>query len=156
MSYLVPWFIMFRHLELIDSYLGLTASHLVISLPLAVWLMIGFFEDIPQEIEEAAEIDGCRGWRPSCTSPCRSPATESWRRRPVVHLLLEQFPVRPDPGGPPHADRPRGRVQLPVLRAGRLGGLAAAATIITLPVLVFIFLIHKQIVRGLTFGAVKG
>jgi multiple sugar transport system permease protein len=98
MSYLVPWFIMFRHLGLIDSYLGLTASHLVISLPLAVWLMIGFFEDVPKELEEADQSQRDRG-----------------HGRPLVHVLLEQLPLCPDSGGAEDTDGAGCGVQLPLL-----------------------------------------
>ncbi|MEW5961750.1 MAG: carbohydrate ABC transporter permease, partial [Chloroflexota bacterium] len=58
-SYLVPWFIMFSHLKLIGTYSALILSHTLVTLPMTVWLMIGFFEDIPKELDEAALIDGC-------------------------------------------------------------------------------------------------
>ena len=58
-SFLVPWFIMFSKVKLIGSYFALTLAHLLITLPMTIWLMIGFFEDIPKELDEAAFIDGC-------------------------------------------------------------------------------------------------
>jgi multiple sugar transport system permease protein len=56
-SLLVPWFIMFSRLGLIGTYTVLILSHLLITLPMTIWLMIGFFEDIPKELDEAALID---------------------------------------------------------------------------------------------------
>jgi multiple sugar transport system permease protein len=157
MSYLVPWFIMFRHLQLVDTYVGLTASHLVISLPLAVWLMIGFFEDIPQELEEAAEIDGCSRLesflyialpisRNGIVATAVLSFIFSWNNFLFALILA----------GPRTRTVPVAVFSFLSYEQVDWGGLAAAATIITLPVLLFIFVIHKQIVRGLTLGAVKG
>lgn len=157
MSYLVPWFIMFRHLGLIDSYLGLTASHLVISLPLAVWLMIGFFEDVPRELEEAAEIDGCS--RLESFLHVALPLTRNGIVATAVLSFMfswNNFLFALILAGPRTRTVPVAVFSFLSYEQVDWGGLAAAATIITLPVLVFIFAIHKQIVRGLTFGAVKG
>jgi multiple sugar transport system permease protein len=157
MSYLVPWFIMFRYLQLVDTYLGLTASHLVISLPLAVWLMIGFFEDVPRELEEAAEIDGC-----SRLEAFLYVALPISRNGIVATAVLSfifswnNFLFALILAGPRTRTVPVAVFSFLSYEQVDWGGLAAAATIITLPVLVFIFAIHKQIVRGLTFGAVKG
>jgi multiple sugar transport system permease protein len=157
MSYLVPWFIMFRQFGLIDSYLGLTASHLVISLPLAVWLMIGFFEDIPQEIEEAAEIDGCS--RPESFLYVALPIARNGIAATAVLSFIfswNNFLFALILAGPTTRTVPVAVFSFLSYEQVDWGGLAAASTIITLPVLLFIFVIHKQIVRGLTFGAVKG
>jgi multiple sugar transport system permease protein len=157
MSYLVPWFIMFRKLELIDSYSGLIASHLVISLPLVVWLMIGFFEDIPREIEEAAEIDGCS--RPSTFLHVALPISRNGIVATAVLSFIfswNNFLFALILAGPRTRTVPVAVFSFLSYEQIDWGGLGAAATIITLPVLVFIFLIHKQIIRGLTFGAVKG
>jgi multiple sugar transport system permease protein len=157
MSYLVPWFIMFRKLELIDSYAGLIASHLVISLPLVVWLMIGFFEDVPKEIEEAAELDGCS--RPGTFLYVALPVSRNGIVATAVLSFIfswNNFIFALILAGPRTRTVPVAVFSFLSYEQIDWGGLAAAATIITLPVLVFIFLIHKQIVRGLTFGAVKG
>jgi multiple sugar transport system permease protein len=157
MSYLVPWFIMFRHLGLIDSYVGLTASHLVISLPLAVWLMIGFFEDVPRELEEAAEIDGCS--RLESFLYVALPISRNGIVATAVLAFMfswNNFLFALILAGPRTRTVPVAVFSFLSYEQVDWGGLAAAATIITLPVLVFIVVIHKQIVRGLTFGAVKG
>src|SRR5690606_40792491 len=57
-TYLVPWFLAFRALGLIDTYFALTLTHLIVGMPLIIWIMISFFEDVPVDLEEAAYIDG--------------------------------------------------------------------------------------------------
>ena len=57
-AFLIPWFILFRTIGWLDTYQALVASHLIISLPLVIWLMVGFFEDLPDELLEAAKVDG--------------------------------------------------------------------------------------------------
>src|SRR5512136_1132888 len=58
-SYLLPWFIIFRYLKLIDTFTALTITHLIITMPMVIWLMVSFFESMPAELEDAAMIDGC-------------------------------------------------------------------------------------------------
>jgi len=58
-SYLVPWFILFSQMNLVGTYTSLVLTHLTVGLPLTIWIMIGFVEDIPLELKEAALIDGC-------------------------------------------------------------------------------------------------
>ena len=57
-TYLVPWYLAFRALKLIDTYTALTPTHLIVGMPLIVWIMISFFEDVPKDLEEAAFVDG--------------------------------------------------------------------------------------------------
>lgn len=156
-SYLVPWFIMFSKLKLIGSYSTLIMAHLMITLPMTIWLMIGFFEDIPHELDEAAFIDGCNPvqafWRISL--PLTKPGIAasailsfifSWNNF-MFSLVLANQQTRP----------------LPVAVFSFIsytqvdwGGLNAAATIVTLPVLIMILFAQKHMVRGLTLGSVKG
>lgn len=56
---LLPWYIIFKQLGLYDTYIGLVLSNLTFMIPFTVWLMLGFFEDVPVEVEEAAWLDGC-------------------------------------------------------------------------------------------------
>ena len=157
MSYLIPWFILFRDFGLIDTYTGLTASHLVVSLPIVVWLMIGFFEDVPQEIEEAAQIDGCSALRSFIRISV--PLTRNGIIATAVLSLLfswNNFMFALILAGPKTRTVPVAVFSFISYEQVDWGGLAAAATIITLPVLSLIFLIHRQIAKGLAFGAVKG
>src|SRR6266487_3739386 len=54
----IPIFLMIQYLGLVNSYLGLILPYIAFSLPLVVWIMIGFFDEIPREIDEAAMVDG--------------------------------------------------------------------------------------------------
>ncbi len=156
-SYLVPWFIMFSKLKLIGSYYALILAHLLITLPMTIWLMIGFFEDIPKELDEAAFMDGCNPLQAfiRISLPLTKPGIAasailsfifSWNNF-LFSLVLANQQIRP----------------LPVAVFSFIsytqidwGGLNAAATIVTLPVLVMILFVQKQMVRGLTLGSVKG
>jgi len=57
-SLLIPWYFVFAQLGLVGGYSGLIISHMFVSLPLIVWIMLSYFESSPIELEEAAEIDG--------------------------------------------------------------------------------------------------
>src|SRR5262249_56293390 len=63
LSYLIPLFIMFQFLGLTGTLYPLVITHLVITVPIVVWVMIGFFETLPPDLEEAAMIDGCTLWQ---------------------------------------------------------------------------------------------
>jgi multiple sugar transport system permease protein len=156
-SFLVPWFIMFSKLKLIGSYTALTLAHLLITLPMTIWLMIGFFEDIPRELDEAAYIDGCTPaqafvrialplTKPGIAASAILSFIFSWNNF-LFSLVLANQQTRP----------------LPVAVFSFIsytqidwGGLNAAATIVTLPVLIMILFVQKHMVRGLTLGSVKG
>ena len=79
-SYLIPWYILFRHLKMMDTYQALILTHLVVGLPITIWVMIGFFEDVPPSWRRAL-IDGCSYygvfWRVALPWSSRA----WWRRR---------------------------------------------------------------------------
>jgi len=156
-SYLVPWFIIFSELNLVGSYTALILAHLTVALPLIVWLMIGFFEDVPQELEDAAFIDGANRFelflkvalpvvKPGIATAGILSFIQSWNTF-MYSVVLSNSETR----------------TLPVAVFGFLsyggfdwGSLTAAATVITLPVLVLTLLIQRHIVSGLAVGSVKG
>src|SRR5262249_19821823 len=57
-AFLIPWFILFSKLRMIDTYPAVMLTHMVVVLPLVVWVLVGFFEEVPAELEEAGLIDG--------------------------------------------------------------------------------------------------
>ncbi len=63
LSYLIPLFLLFQWLGLIGTLTPLIITHLVITVPIVVWIMIGFFEGLPAELEEAALVDGATIWQ---------------------------------------------------------------------------------------------
>jgi len=156
-SFLVPWFIMFSKIKLTGTYPALILAHLLITLPMTIWLMIGFFEDIPKALDEAALIDGCNPLQAffRVSLPLTKPGIAasailsfifSWNNF-LFSLVLSSQQTRP----------------LPVAVFSFIsytqidwGGLNAAATIVTLPVLIMILFVQKHMVRGLTLGSVKG
>jgi multiple sugar transport system permease protein len=156
-SFLVPWFIMFSKVKLTGTYPALILAHLLITLPMTIWLMIGFFEDIPKALDEAALIDGCNPFQAffRVSLPLTKPGIAasailsfifSWNNF-LFSLVLSNQQTRP----------------LPVAVFSFIsytqidwGGLNAAATIVTLPVLIMILFVQKHMVRGLTLGSVKG
>jgi multiple sugar transport system permease protein len=156
-AYLIPWFILFTKVKLIDTYTALILTHLIVALPLVLWVMIGFFEDVPGELIEAARVDGCSHWsaflrvalplaKPGMVATGILSFIFSWNNF-LFSLIIAGFKTR----------------TLPIAVYSFLsyeeinwGGLTAAATVITLPVLVLALLVQKHIVRGLTLGAMKG
>ena len=155
-SYLIPWYILFRHLHMVDTYPALILTHLVVGLPLIIWVMIGFFEDVPQELEHAALIDGCSYYsafwrialplvRPGIVAAAILSFIFSWNNF-LFSVILAGRHTR----------------TLPIAVFNMIsyeeiswGPLAAAATMITLPVIVLTLIVQRHIVSGLTFGAVK-
>jgi len=156
-AFLVPWFIVFRFLGLLDSYFGLIVAHLVITVPLITWIMIGFFEELPIELEEAARIDGCSRAgvflrialplvRPGLVSAGILALIFAWNSL-LFPLILAGVETK----------------TLPVLVYSfmtfdflDLGGIYAASTLITLPVVVMVLAVQRHFIRGLTIGGVKG
>jgi multiple sugar transport system permease protein len=156
MAYLVPWFIVLRLLDLVDTLLGLTLTHVILTLPVILWLMIGFFEDLPREVEEAALIDGC-GWfgvfwrvalpvtRPALLASSILAFIESWNHLSFAIVLTNN----------------RART-LPVatfnfIAATQIdwGAVAATGTLIVLPVFILTLLAQRYIISGLTLGSLK-
>ena len=94
-AYLIPWYIFFRSLRMVDTYGALILTHLIVGLPIIIWVMISFFEDVPADLEDAGLIDGCthlgvfwrdraaagqaRAWSPprSCRSCSRGTTSSS-------------------------------------------------------------------------------
>ncbi len=156
-TYLVPWFLAFRALGLVDTYLALTLTHLIVGMPLIIWIMISFFEDVPVEMEEAAYVDGASklGTFVRIVLPLSAPGTVaaailafifSWNQF-LFSLVLSGPNTRPVPVA-----------VFNFISYGQIdfGGLGAAAVLITLPVVLLTLLIQRWIVSGLTMGAVKG
>jgi len=156
-TYLVPWYLAFRALGLIDTYVALTLTHLIVGMPLIVWIMISFFENVPQDLEEAAFVDGATriGAFMRVILPLSTPGIVaasilafifSWNQF-LFSLVLSGPNTRPVPVA-----------VFNFISYGQIdfGGLGAAAVLITLPVIILTLIIQRWIVTGLTMGAVKG
>ena len=157
LSYLIPLFLLFQWLGLMGTLAPQIITHLVITVPIVIWVMISYFETTPMELEEAALIDGGTRWqvfwhvalpiaRPGITVALILASIFSWNNF-VFGIVLAGRETR----------------TLPVAVYNMLsfeqvswGPLSAAALCVTLPVLVLTILAQRQIVAGLTAGAVKG
>lgn len=156
-SFLIPWFIIFSRLEMIDSYTSLILSHMLVTMPFIIWVMIPFFEGLPQELEESARVDGCTttgafirillpiSWPGIITSSILA-FIFSWNNF-MFSLIL---------AGENTKTLPIAIFNFLSYSEINWGGLMAASVIITLPVLVIALIAQRYIIAGLTGGAVKG
>ncbi|MEU3188307.1 carbohydrate ABC transporter permease [Streptomyces sp. NPDC006923] len=156
-SLLVPWYYVFAQAGLVGSYTVLVLSHMFVSVPLILWIMISFFEGLPVELEEAARTDGLSAfgafWR--ITLPLAAPGTAT------ASLLAFVFSWNNFMFALIFADEHTQTVPVTLFNfisyaSTDWGGLMAAATLITLPVLLAAILGQKYLVAGLTSGATKG
>ena len=154
---IIPLNRLFQYLGLIDSHVGLIIGHTFINIGLVVWMMRGFFMDIPDSLEEAAKLDGCSPTKAfyMIALPTVAPGLAattifcflfSWNEL-LMALTLTSLKVRTSP------------VFIISEFVGYLavewGLLSAVGILITLPMLIFVVSIQKHLVRGLTMGAMK-
>lgn len=155
-SYLLPWYIIFRYLNLIDTYTALIITHLIITLPMVIWLMISFFESVPAELEDAAMIDGCSGLQ-SFLIIVLPLVRNGIATSAIISFIFSwnQFLFSLILSGPNTKTVPVAVYNF--ISYGKIdwAGIGAAATLIVLPVSVFAFFVRKSIVQGLTMGALK-
>ena len=157
LSYLIPLFLLFQWLGLIGTLVPLVITHLVITVPIVVWIMIGFFEGLPSELEEAALMDGATIWqafryvamplaRPGITVAMILSFIFSWNNF-IFGVVLAGRSTR---------TLPVAVYNVLTFEQISWGPLAAAALIVTAPVLLLTLVMQKEIVAGLTAGGVKG
>ncbi|MBV8914614.1 MAG: carbohydrate ABC transporter permease [Acetobacteraceae bacterium] len=154
---ILPLFILFRQFGLLDTYLALIAGHATFTLPFAVWLMTSYMDGIPSELDQAAAIDGATRWQQMrlVVLPLALPGLvavgiylfiSSWneylfalmlagRNVRTVTVALQSF---------------IGENQI------QWGLLMAGGTLVALPATILFLLTQRQLVGGLTGGAVKG
>ena len=157
LSYLIPLFLLFQWIGLTGSLAPLVITHLVITVPIVVWVMIGFFEGLPPDLEEAALVDGATIWQAfyHIAMPLARPGIV------VAMILAFIFSWNNFIFGVVLAGRSTRTLPVAVYNVISFeqvswGPLAAAALLVTLPVLLLTLLMQKEIVAGLTAGGVKG
>jgi multiple sugar transport system permease protein len=157
LSFLIPLFLVFQWTNLLGTLWPQIIIHLVVTVPIVIWIMIGYFETTPMELEEAAMIDGANRWQTfwRVALPIAKPGIV------VSFILAVIFSWNNFVFGIVLAGR--ATRTLPVAVYNMLsfeqvswGPLAAAALVVTLPVLLLTLFAQRQIVAGLTAGAVKG
>jgi len=155
--FLLPWLMMFTALGLVGSHLVLVLTHAVITLPVAIWVLLPYFDALPREIIESAEIDGCRQHQTllRIALPMVAPGVVvaailcfvfSWNYF-LFALVLSGF-----------STKTAIVASFNFIGEGvtNWGALMAAATVISLPPLILTLIIQRRLVGGLASGAVKG
>jgi sorbitol/mannitol transport system permease protein len=153
---LVPLYLLARDLQLLDNVFALIIIYTTINLPLGVWLLRSFLLELPNELFEAARVDGAGFWREltSIVLPLITPGLAATCLICLIFAWNEFF----------YAVNFTSSVAAtsPIFLVGFISGrglfyakLAAAATLCSLPVLLAGWFAQKQLIRGLTMGAVK-
>ena len=156
LSYLIPLFLVFQLIGLNGTITALLFTHLVITVPIIVWVMIGYFENVPLELEDAALVDGASPWQ-----GFRYIALPLARPGIVVGAILafifswNNFIFSVVLGGKTTRTLPSAIYNVLTFEQISWGPLAAAALLVTLPVLLLTVVAQRQIVAGLSAGGLK-
>tara|TARA_Y100000588_G_scaffold314481_1_gene342129 strand:+ start:596 stop:1840 length:1245 start_codon:yes stop_codon:yes gene_type:complete len=155
---LVPYFLVMKSLGLLNSHLGLILAYCVTALPLCVWMLKGFFDTVPRELEEAAVLDGCNQFQvfTKVVLPLSLPAIAvtalfsflaAWNE----FLLALTFNTSND-----MYTLPVGLASLISSTGQAWGDFAAASLLVSLPVALLFLFFQKFLIEGLSAGGVKG
>ena len=155
---IIPLFLILRAFGLLDSHLGLALAYTSFLMPLFIWMMKGFFDTVPVELEKAARIDGCTRVgalvrvimplvRNGLAATAIFVAIAAWNEYMFALMLTTSSGSRTWPVG---LQLMIGEFQLP------WGLLAAGGVVSIIPVIILFALVQQTMVRGLTAGAVKG
>jgi multiple sugar transport system permease protein len=155
---IIPLYIAFNYLNMLNTKLAVVIAYTAFNLPFATWMMKSYFQDLPVELEEAAIVDGDTRWgaflrvalplaRPGLAATAIFCLIISWNEflLALVLTLTEQSQT------------------LPIGIAGRVtqyntywGEISATGFTACIPIMIFAFIVQRHLVRGLSFGAVKG
>jgi len=153
----VPVFIMFRAIGILDSLLSLILVYGALTMPFSIWVITTFIQELPISLEESAYIDGCSTWQTftRIVVPLIAPGMSvaaiftfrtAWNEF-ILSLVLTNRMTRTLPVA----------VSLYITDTGtEWGKITAIATIIAIPAFFFTFFAAKQLITGMTAGAVKG
>ena len=158
-SLVTPLFDLWRQIHLFDTIPGLILPYLVLTLPLSIWTLSAFFQQIPWEMEQAAQVDGATSWEAfrKVIVPLAAPGVfttaiiaffTAWNDF-VFAISLTSDKARTVPAalafftGASQFESPTGAI-------------CAAGVVVTVPVVVLVLIFQRRIVSGLTSGAVKG
>lgn len=153
---ILPIFAIYTRLRLVDTLWGIVLAYLAFNLPVLLWLLMGFFQGIPLELEEAALIDGCTPVQAffRVVFPISAPGVVS---AAVLSFILcwNEFLFALILTGGRTGTIPVGIAAMQTQRGVLIGRLSAATVIGIVPMMVIAFTLQKYLVRGLSFGAVK-
>jgi len=156
-AFLIPWYLIFTKVGLTGTYTSLILCHMLVALPLIVWIMIPYFEALPQELEESAMVDGCIRLQsfalimlpismPGVITTTLLAFIGSWNNF-IFGLILGSANTQP---------LPVAIFRFISYTEVNWGGIMAAASVITLPIIIISLCLQKYVVAGLVAGAVKG
>jgi len=154
----LPLFLLMRNLGLVDTVHGLAFVYIAVNTPFTVWLMDGFFRQIPPELDESAYIDGCGYWQafwridlplalPGAAASTIFAFLASWNEYQIASLMTKT----------PNAKTfPVGLFDLTTQFTVDWRAMCAMSVLMMIPAVTFVVLTQRSLVRGLTFGAIKG
>jgi multiple sugar transport system permease protein len=157
MAVVIPYFLMASLTRLLDTQIILIICYTTFNIPFTIWMMRGFIEDLPMELEEAAFVDGCNRIQvmakivfplvlPGMTATAIFCVINSWNEFVFANFLTSI-----------HAKTVPTSVMMYLSVSGvKWGEMASTGVLAVLPVLIFAICVQKYMIRGLTFGAVKG
>ncbi|NBZ89812.1 carbohydrate ABC transporter permease [Stagnihabitans tardus] len=154
----LPLFILYGRLGIIDTHFGMILVYVALNVPFTIWLIDGFFRQVPKELAEAAEIDGCTRWqafwkvefpvaRAGIASAGIFAFLTSWNEYALASQLTRSLNSK---------TMPVGLMDFTSQFTLNWGGMCALAVLMIIPALVLTFLVQKHLIAGLTFGGVKG
>ena len=155
--FIIPFFLMAYYVGLLDTVWAVAVAHLTFIAPLVTWFLIGFFEDVPRDLEEQAMVDGCTRWQAfvRVVLPAARPGLAAAGLFAFIMSWNEMFYALMLAGG--HSKT------LPVAIAGYwtfrgvdMGKMSVAITSAVIPVMIASFFVQRYLVRGLGGGALKG
>jgi multiple sugar transport system permease protein len=152
----VPFFILFQRLRLLDTYYGMVIAYLPMTIPFAIWLLYGFIREVPRSLDEAAILDGCSYWRTftEIILPVALPSLAVtgiftfilvWNEF-LLALILTGTQVKPFSVG---------MSEFVLSYEVLWGQLSAASMVFLVPLLVVVYLLQRYIVQGMTLGAIR-
>jgi multiple sugar transport system permease protein len=154
----LPLFIIFARTGLIDTHIGLILVYVALNVPFTIWLIDGFFRQVPRDLAEAAQIDGCTPWQafwqvefqlagPGVASAAIFAFMTSWNEFALASQLTRSINSK---------TLPVGLLDFTSEFTIDWRGMCALAVVMIAPAFALTFVIQKRLVSGLTFGAVKG
>ncbi len=154
----LPVFMIWSKLGLIDAKLGMIIVYVALNVPFTIWLIDGFFRQIPKEMNEAAQVDGCTRWQafwkiefPLARSGIAAAGVFAFLTSWNEYALASQLTRSTD-----SKTLPVGLMDFTAQFTIDWAGMCAMAVIIIVPALILTFLVQKHLIAGLTFGGVKG
>jgi multiple sugar transport system permease protein len=154
---MIPLFIVFSVLGLLNTYLGLIVAHTAFKLPVTIWVLRSFFMDIPKELDESARVDGCStfGALLRIALPLVKPGLAAagvlaflWTWNDLIVTLILSTSDH-------SVMLPLGLTKFVLEYGVDWGPMTAAGVIVFIPTVLFIFVAERYLVRGLTMGGVK-